>query len=221
MAELRRTGVLDDFQRPDEDPLSWDGRWQTLRFPTGTRLALASHVVQRTGVNPNSGQASYWQPAVFYGDVECWGKGFGGNDLSEGMSMYLHTWNTYYQAGNPDLLTGYGAFWNDDVIGGNHMTLARYDGGGSPTIIAGPVAGAFDCTGGINLFRKVGNTLEAWKTTDPTGLTGWTLLISVSDATYSYGFVGIGTSQDDNNPCWTDFGGGSLNRSQIYRYVSN
>lgn len=221
MAELRRTGTLDDFQRPDESPLSWDGRWQTLRY-AASPLSLSSGAVGILGVSPSVSPASYWQPNVWYGNVECWGRGWGGNDLSEGLSLYLHMWNTYYQAGNPALLTGYRAMWSDDVIGGPHMTLYRYNGSGSPTVLAGPTAGvSFDCTGGLNLFRKMGDTLEAWKTTDSTGLTGWTLLISATDSTYSYGFVGLGTQQDDENPGWKLFGGGSLNRSQIYRYISN
>ena len=221
MAELRQTGFLDDFQRPDENPLSWDGRWQSLRSTTGNELALTSHFVCIIGVAPNSSQASYWQPDVWYGDVECWGQGSGGNDLSEGLSLFLHVYQTRFQTGGNELLTGYQAQWSDDVIGGPHMTLYRYNGGGARTTLAGPTPGAFDCTGGLNLFRRIGNTLEAWTTSDPTGLTGWSLLISATDSTYSYGFVGLGTQNDDENPGWAGFGGGSLNRSRIIRYVSN
>jgi hypothetical protein len=75
-------------------------------------------------------------------------------------------------------------------------------------------------------MRRNGDDVEVWTANGTGGATSppgdpWTLVLSATDTTYRFGYGGIGTSQDDDNPAWDAFGGGELRRTQIYRYVSN
>ena len=215
MPDIRKTGFLDDFQRPDEDPLSWDGRWKYLFWNGLSNLALGGNVCSSANAFVNSTASSYWSPATFTGDVECWGLTTGSNDLTEGLDLFLHITGTVGQG--IDAVNGYRLRWLDP-IGDANFTISRFDGGGRTDLHT--EIGDLATVEGAMLFRRTGDTLQGYAAnshTDP----DFQLVIETSDSTYSTGFLGLGTAQDDDNPGWAGFGGGAIRRTQIYRYVSN
>lgn len=220
MADIRHTGYLDNFSlRADEDPLSYDGRWEILSFTYGTHLSLEGGSVEVHTVTGGTAQTAAWVANAFTGDVECWGIPGYGNDLREGLRIYIHVQpeSIYYNSGGSDT-SGYRVRWNQQ-LGEARMWLERLDGGVG-TVLDSIIGVGFPF-GGVVLLRKIGSTIEFWMTTDGSGQTGWTQYLSGTDNAYTSGFFGIGTEQDDPNPGWIGFGGGQINRSQIYRYVSN
>lgn len=212
MPDIRQTGFLDDCQRSDEDPLFWDGRWARM-FSAGSWLKLHNNSITMGSPLGGTSQSSYWTPSSFSGDQEVWGIGGGGYDIREGLRLYMCMTNPT----DPHGACGY-RMQNMAGVTGSGCSIDRFDNG-TATILA---SGAFVDMGfsDIYLFRRTGNLLELWVAYDGDDQ-NWTLLCSAIDSNYHFGYIGLGTAQDDPNPGWGGFGGGKIHRSQIYRYVSN
>jgi hypothetical protein len=216
MADMRTTGFLDDFQRPNEDPLSFGGRWELLVYDGVHNLKLDGFRVELFETSGGSSQASAWTYESFAGDVEVWGLAAPEADLREGLRLYLHMTQPYGKTGVNEY-SGYRAEFGVPIIGSAFVDIVRFDNG-DPTGLAevnGDWGHLVD-EESIPLLRTVGDQVELWHSAD-SGQT-WTLQLSATDPTYRFGYLGLGTAQDDDNPGWLGFGGGLIRRTQMYRW---
>lgn len=218
MPDIRRTPTLDDCQRPDESPLSFDGRWRPATGDIGWNgytpgLKLIAGEIQNTGVIPNSTNVSYWHADSFNDNVECWGRSAAGFDLSEGWRLFLNVTQPESQ-----LFSGYEVQLNVGV-GGTSIGISRFDG------IFVKVPLVFDSATPLGedeilLFRYDAGALSVWRDFADE-INGWTEVLTFSDSNHSFGYIGLGTDQDDNNPGWREFGGGRVKKTQFYRRLRN
>jgi len=211
MADIRKTPLLDDFQRPAENPLSFGGKWAGIGG-TGLRISSPGHCHS----NPGGGsgvlnvQQSYWTPATYSvsgtKEVEVWCNCGGFANFQDGWLLGL--FNSSYQ--------GYSARWSEE-IGNNAVQIRRFNGTGSNVVLKDdrtfgnlvPNAGT-----DILLFRTNGANVELWWSSD-NGAT-WTLRAFATDSTYRSNLrlvIGL-----NNAPEWLGFGGGlPITSQQIYR----
>jgi RHS repeat-associated protein len=192
------SGVLDDFERPNEDPLSQSGNWAPLSIdgsgPTlEVRERSASH---DEGDVQGDSFRSHDLPA---GDAEVFGTIAVVPDDQRIMSLYL----SLREAGTPGV-DGYEARWFHWIARDGVYIRKIVDGvstnlPGSPVEIADePIAGD------VLLFRRVGDELELWHKRGATSV----LRLKTSDGSYHGGRLGLGTQGIKAR--WDDFGGGAL-----------
>lgn len=220
MPDIRATNViLDDFNRPDEDPLSGGGNWAQMAPGAGRdpmRLhnnSASSHEPATTGI-----EYSYWTPTIFpEGDIEIWSGPRGGE-----AGAALSGWRFGFMVASTIPSANYSGylFLRESALG-DFIYFRRYTNG-SFVDIPGPVF--TEDYGPLLLARRIGNTLEAWCCTTNDGTGTWTLITTIDDATYNGPWrlflgiedpTGVGTG-------WDYFGGGMqsvVQRQQIYRII--
>ena len=214
MADIRRTGVIDNFER---------AVYEVTVLPPW--FVMDGHFSPEIGGGPGAGgmspvsifsvtSSAYLDAPVFYGPrVEVWAIQGEGPDLTEDMHMGLleipfrTTLRKGYAIGSSVFIGGSGTFldrWDDGVV----TTLASV-GGAQPA-------------GSIWLLRigagAAGDKVQCWFSYDNGA--NWTMLIEVTDTTYRaffYAWLRMG-SDDGAGPSWGPIGGGQLNRSQEYRW---
>lgn len=208
MSDIRQNPIfIDDFNRPDENPLAggW-ARLDTARQP----MRLISHHARHTS---GSSSYSYWPALVLDNDdAESWGYGTGGNASGNGWRVGL----ARQAGGGPSVADGYIFLFNISTGGGSTL-LQRITNMGFTTIAS---SSSSPSTGnpGYMLCRRNGNAVEGWGSLD--GVT-WTKYVSANDTTYMTGlspFLGL----SGNLVGWVSFGGGKLLSTftpQIYRKV--
>lgn len=212
MADIRTTGLLDDFNRADENPLSGGGNWAFNQF-LSNQLKLASNTA--VGIDASTFQGSYWTPSTFSDDMEVWGTVSG--DAGENNTGWLLGFmkemdgattadGYYFQIRNP-----VGAWTADIQRVANDVPTAIKVYAEPPSLLAGHLL----------LMQRVGDDLTVYHSED--GGANWTAYgTPVTDTTYMTGlgvFIGVdnGTS---SLPGWTDVGGGEPIEfvPQIMRY---
>lgn len=215
MPDIRQTGLLDDFQRADEIPLSWDGRWSPTDSgrwgPMVLKSGTATHKIQ-TGV---ANDDAWWTSGPsLSGDMEVWGYGVGGG--APGVSLALGLFKDVGGSSGAEV-DGY-RFRMEQTTGGVFYILYRFDNG-TATQIAGGTGGSIN----LMLMRLKGNDVECWTDSTGTGLSA-SLILSTADPTYRTGLrltMGCNSNSNDQLTAWEGFGGGKKNRSQIVRWPSN
>lgn len=194
MADIRKSGVLDDFQRADVNPI--DGNWakvdpgySTLRIDSGR-------------AEGNAGDSMYYwtDSGPFAGDCEVWGIPGPGSDLTEAWRLGLlkdvggaGTQDGYQQL----LITG---------VGGIDWALRKYTNGGWETVVSVSPG----ISGAYQLLRRLDGFIEGWGSAD--GET-WTMAYSYEDTQYASAsfYLCMGISSDDGgNPSWEGIGGGGI-----------
>lgn len=217
MADIRGTAVLDDFQRPAEDPISWDGRWLVTDPTVWTGMSHAAFGDATHGA-AGSPSDSYWTlDPTLSGDVELWGICSGGG--ATGIAWGLDLWSNV--GSNVD---GYRFRIEYTIVAGPVYLLYRFDNG-----LLTPLAQVAAPAGAANgaeamLIRRNGNDVECWVAHDRTDLTTWSLVLSATDTTYMGGFrLGMGITDNSQFQIlgWTSIGGGVPNRTQIIRWLTN
>lgn len=206
MADIRVSGMLDDFNRAAEDPLSHGGDWAGINSNLKI-ISTPRRVQHSTGSGVLSVQQSYWAAQSYSvsaaSEVEVWGwTGIGAN-FGEGWLLGLYT-NT--SAGS---LTGYSSRWSEE-IGDNAIQVRKWTSGSNSVLLDERSFGNLqpnfggDMGQSIMLFRTNGAALETWASFD-SGAT-FTLYATVNDSTYRSGlYLALGL----NGPTeWNGFGGG-------------
>lgn len=222
MADIRVTGVLDDMNRADENPLSHGGDWSGSFSPSTSLLKLTSLAATLGGAGGTNSAAMYWNPMSFDGElIECWGCLVGGNapGIAWGLDMFqtaqIGTGGVDGYRLRQEVTTGGGSLRMYRVDNGTR-TLLQADGAGHTSGVSHPIL----------LLRRYDstNTFEAWYGLSP--YTTWTLLISTTSATYQPPFyIGISLSSNSGGTFhgWGCFGGGlpeeERHRTQIYRWL--
>ena len=214
MADIRRTGQLDDFSWsvfPYENPISHGGAWANVdTFWTGLQGAS-------TYVRANNFSWSYWTAGPFDGDVEVWAYGVGGGLGAAGEGWRL---GLFQSVGGSNSADGYQLAWFGNPFGGYFMR--RYDNT-SPTNIGTGTGENTNPSTYILLFRRTAATslLEGYISFDNGA--NWTLVWSATDGTYTGPFYLAIAAEDpsDGGVGWTGFGGGTARQfvPQIYRII--
>lgn len=201
MPDIRQTPKLDDFQRANEYPLSFDGRWSNADpglWPTNL------HVESFRCEGDPGDSVSYWTPTTINGDSEAWGRTGPGVDLTEAWRIGLMT-----DVGGSSVIDGYQLLVIAD--GGAASWIIREYTNGSFSNIAVAASQPEPNDDAYVLLRIDGDEVEAWfSSTNPP--TTWTQILGVTDTTYRSNLrVVIGISSDDGaNPTWEEVGGGHL-----------
>lgn len=203
------TGVLDDFNRPDEDPLSQGGAWAS------TPISGSGVTLEVLG-NRASHNEGVFTPGDSYrvvdnaGDTEVYATMPLVPDNNEPVYLYLHLrevggagWDGYRVEITRWVSTVADQIAIQKVVNGSVTNLAS-------TGLGRPLEGIPDLQDGdVFLFRRLGNGLELWRKNAGT----WRKLVSASDPSFTHGKLGLGVA--DNSGRWDDFGGGSFASSTV------
>lgn len=209
MADIRATGQLDDFNRPNEAviQLPW-----LVGFAT-TDPELYNKTLHGTAFPPVSCEA-VWGASAYSRNCETWGRMSGSAAEVDGWRLGMFTVASVIQAQlGAGGIDGYECLPHNP-IGGPSWILRRYDNGSIHSF--GGTSGVG--LGGLALMRLVGTQYQVWRSTDNGA--NWTNVWDIADSTYTgpfyfmYGTTGVDTG-------WSGVGGGAIKRTQIYRYVTN
>lgn len=200
MADIRRTPVIDDFERADEFPLAspWllaDNSWGTGNLDTGNYQG-----------SPGDSVYYYSTLGPFDDDMEVWGAGGAGIDDTEAWRLAL-----LKDVGGTNAVDGYLLL----IVasgGGANWQIRKYTNWSGVSTLASVSGSLIDAGGGspeYALLRINGDDIEAWYCSD---VTSWTLVASATDTTYRTDlYLSMGISTDDGgNPSWQAIGGGAI-----------
>lgn len=172
-APLNDPPVVDDFNRPDEQPLRDGGRWSNLTG--GYELKVVSNQLACSV----SSTCTYWRNDVRYGlDQEVM--------VTVAAKPGHNNWlRLFVRLQQPTIFEGYALRYQDNTNGPDQVTLERVTAG-APATLASTTDELFP--GDRLRLRVVGPTLEAWRTNGG----AWTLIASASDSTYlGVGYTGV------------------------------
>ena len=186
---LPSTPLLDDFSRPDENPLSNQGRWVVpdTDFPGPGQL-----VSQRLiGPGDSTSTLYYWSPLPSLRETEAWATVA---NAQAGTTFWIAT--RLRDVGGTAALDGY---LFQSTIG--TVTIRKLVDGGFVTLSSRSFARA---AGDVLVFRSVGNVHTAYAVR---GISVIQIGSSV-DSDYADGYVGVGLF--GNVGTLQNFGGGAL-----------
>jgi RHS repeat-associated protein len=194
---LPSTNVLDDFNRPNEDPLSQGGGWADGSITGGLRLEVIS---QRAGRDPNplGVLSDSYRPPDLTNDAEVYATvgALPGETLSS--FLFLHVSNPGGSG-----YSGYRLRWRK-LASNDNLWIERVDPGAVTALVDANPINPDPVTGDVLLLRRIGNQVQLWIRRGST----WTLIASATDSTYQGGKIGLGVTDDTAR--WDDFGGGGL-----------
>ena len=202
LADIRTTPLLDDFDRPNENPLSGGGSW--------AKADSSSNVIQLVNNQVTlPGQTSIvslyqWTPEALDGDVEVWATLRGSLDDGAAADLGIVT-----EVGGTNQMDGYVLRAVNTFGFAGWQIRKRTNWGGLQVLAQSGFTGGGVATGHVVLFRREGNALQGWRSKD--GGATWALEISAADSTYKTGLsIGLGFSVAvATSPAWDDFGGGA------------
>jgi RHS repeat-associated protein len=193
--DVPATGLIDQFERPNEDPLSQNGDWSPAPlFGSGQTLEVLGNAAGQ-----NEGEvveAHSFRTTEIIGDAEVHARIANVPNNNQWFHLYLHL-----QEAGAAGVDGYRASWFHWISTDGLYIQKLVDG--AATTIAGPLA-LDPASGDTLLLRRFGLLLELWRR--HAGV--WTKLLSTIDGSYTSGRLGLGMDDDDGR--WDDFGGGSL-----------
>jgi hypothetical protein len=189
------TGILDNFNRANEDPLA-NGNWTCPAQTSAGNLTLTSNQT-----NSNFGSADcYWSSSTFGPDSEAF---VTISTVNNGFctALFLRTNNL-----NSASLNGY---WYEHcaVTGASNdtFTIYRIDNGSFTSI----AAGTQEVSSGDRIGAEaIGSSLKMYY---KAAAGSWVQVVSVTDSTYS-GSGRIGLHLEDTTERADDFGGGTVSR---------
>lgn len=186
------TSVLDSFTRADENPLSGGGNWFGPVLSGQNQLKLVSNQIASTsGVTRGSG---YWTPSI-YTDSEAF-MTFSTVPTTDGAGVYVRL--TSPGSGSASGYMGW-------FFPGSGFRLWRLDNGTLNVI--GGYSGSTTLAAGDKIWlRATGSSIVLAQFHSGS----WTDVVTVTDSTYTQGYIGIFGAADTG---WRsdDFGGGSIN----------
>ena len=170
---------LDNFNRPNEDPLSGGGNWARAQQNTWFDMRIVGNVATHSA---SGSSMSYWTQQSFPGGAgSVWGK-YGNTDAGGGNRVSLLL---IKDVGGTSSIDGYelarevfGAGQNDAYF------LRRIDNGVRTTQLAATAQNPPSASWPYFNLRRVGDTVEAWAS--PDNVT-WTMILSATDTMYTTG----------------------------------
>ena len=202
MPDIRRAGLVDDFERPDENPAAFP--WTHGGFNPGN-MRIESGVFK-----PDNTDCTWYYDdptKVFNADCEIWGMTHDVADLTEAWRIGLLD-----DSGNGYLVVVIAG------IGTGNWQLREYTGG---TFVQIDLQSEqfIPHAGNMIMMRIVDDHVETWYGLEPT-FDSWTKVNDVVDTTWRNNLrPWLGASSDDGTgPNWEEFGAGQLRKlPQIYR----
>lgn len=192
------TGILDDFNRPNESPLSDGGNWLS-RNTTANELQLVSHFAR--GVDATTLSSRYWSPQTYGPNCEAYVSAV--RAVNYTTDDYVRLW---LRITNPGAAgeTGYVMQWSNDVNGlriFNETARETFSTIAQDAAARWGVAGATDQLG----IEAVGTNVTVYQ--------NGTSVLTVSDSTYTAaGYLALGVK--DNDTDMTNFGGGTISQAK-------
>lgn len=188
------TGILDNFNRPNETPLSQSGFWAPTGVDGGTALPLSNKQVS------GSGKSSY-RTATLTGSMEAYATISVGPATLQALTVLIDL-NDVGTTG----WDGYGLRLINVNSSNKQYRLRKIVNGVESDLSGGGWDEPFSGAGERLLIKKDGSTIEAWKSAAGGG--AWTLKASATDASYSGGHIGLRiTAQSGGSGAWDNFGG--------------
>lgn len=189
------TGILDDFNRPNESPLG-NGTWSGPLYSGENQLSLSSHACDGSTGN------SYWSASQFGPDCECWWTLSRAAGNGEEMLVYARIANP-----NNASLDAYRVDVNFQAAGGEIIRIQRVDNASTTNLGVGVtqevVAG--DSIG----IACIGSSIQSWY---KASAGSWTMLEQVTDATYgAAGYIGA----EEVGGAFVPFGGGTVQEEAL------
>jgi fibronectin type 3 domain-containing protein len=170
--------TVDDFNRPDESPLSDSGRWSNSILSTNE---LGFNVTSNQLACSKTTTCTAWRNVTQYGpDTEAWATIATLPGAGNAVRLYARV-----QSPGTSGADGYVLFFSQ-ASGTDQVALYRLDNG----VLTSLLTIAQELAAGDRLLLRVkGPTLEAWRHDG----TAWTRLGTIVDTTYAgAGFVGVG-----------------------------
>lgn len=196
MPDIRRTGLIDDFERPDENPIQLPWLDASNSVSAG-QLRVGNY--QGVGAG---GCRAFWTPRSFSGDVECWAMAVGSPGLGFGWRLGL-MFNP-----DPSLPTnGYEVLpHNNGPLNWALRTIVN--GGTAAQWTASQVdVGTGMSQGDLLLIRTRGTQVQVFHSGDDGD--NWIPIFDVTDQTYRSGlYLAVGTTGNETG--WSAVGGGVL-----------
>ena len=185
---------LDDFNRPDENPLSDQGRWSNSVIPGESGHYVTSNQLACSVATT----CTAWRNNAQLGpDVEVWTR----LSTLPGVNNQLRL---YARLQMPGSSAGY-MLRTNQLSGTDEVWLERFNGAATRLLTITQELAAGDTI----LLRAKGSTIEAWRLPSSGS---WSRLATVRDATYGApGYVGIGVRGTSGR--LDDFGARSLGTS--------
>ena len=166
--------VLDNFNRPNEDPLSGGGNWARAQQNTWFDMRIVGNVATHSA---SGSSMSYWtQNAFAAGEGSVWGK-YGNTDQGGGNRVSLLLLK---DVGGTSSIDGYELAREVFGLGQNDAYFLNRMTNGVRTQIAGTPQNPPSASWPYFNLRRVGDTIEAWAS--PNNVT-WTMILSVTDPT--------------------------------------
>lgn len=209
MPDLRLSYTIrDDFNRANENPIG--APWAGANTGVWAQMALASNQIVGTATPPTS-SGSYWTTENWDNDqAEVWATARGTISNNEDWRLGL------MRDDGVAVRDGY-TLHHGLVAGTNYWEIRRYDNGSPSTIAFSETVGFGLSEGQMVLFRRNGDNVEGFRSTD--GGTNWSSILSASATEYTtdlYAMLGAG----GNVMGWDNFGGGpGRHIPQIYRWI--
>lgn len=191
---LPSTPMLDDFARPDEDPLSNQGRWAKVDTTFTVNLTVTSnHCERASGVNESG---AYWVPSAGTRESEGWA--VVGADITGGSNTVAILLRVTDPGG-----AGTAGFYLCGVTFGVAF-ISRYDNGVNATSLGSTIMD-FPVVGDVVVARAASSSISLYLIRG----TSVSQLVAGEDKTYSTGAVGLylGATGD----ICRRFGGGMIN----------
>jgi hypothetical protein len=206
-------GVLDDFNRPDEDPLSDGGRWITPTPNTGGSLQVISD--QCAGRSATGGSEMYWHQQRWKANMEVF--------CTLAVKPLANEWFFLnLRINNNDTASAFVSSYfllMTALSGTDKIEIYREQPGGGGTAVTTQLAIVSQefAAGDRFWFTAIDNVLTGYRDDG----TGFAQVLTVTDTAFNNdGFISV---QIKNATCRIDdFGGGSIpvGPSQIYRTLS-
>ena len=185
--------AIDDFNRPDEQPLSDGGAWSTLN---GYQLKVAAN--QLACSQPGATCQSRRSDVQYGPDQEAWIR----IETKQEYASQDAAWVRLHVRLQTPAFSGYALRYNN--WNGIDQVLLERTTNGASTVLA--TYSQEVLIGDMLRIRAIGSTIEAWHRPNSSGT--WTKLGDVTDSTYSgSGYLGVGIRRTTGR--LDDFGGGS------------
>ncbi len=220
MADIRTTGILDTFQRADESPLSFGGKWgQAVTGPAFTyEEQLILNLQTAKGEIVGSGAVNWtsrWLPLTLTGDdIEVWGQFDSGIEADQRIGLAL--WEN--EGGNFSAVNGYLFQLKASSPGVAVAHMYRQDSG--VETLMQTVTDDFFFNDAFYLMRVTATHVESWFSND--GGANWTIMNQVANTAYRSNLqLNLNTFSGLSDPGWSEFGGGIPTEAaapQIMRY---
>ena len=194
-APFPSTPILDNFNRPNENPLNptkWFSAFDFDDTPPSEAFEIVSN--QIVGNDITEWTSGAWKtpapgPVEMYVDVVAW------NATTRGTLWILQ--GPLVHEGNT---TGYQFVFHP--AGGGNWQIRRIDNGAGSTLLSGAdVFANGDSVG----FRAFNGIVSAWR--KPAG-GAWAKVGQIADTAYTGGYIGLETSEGGS--VWDNFGGGAM-----------